>query len=262
MARTRISHPSDIKIETSIGKVQFSFTRGDHICVNTRIFDYVNNTRNYYTLAVGNFKYSISTLHLFKQEDGSWATRPGSVADIEYKNSNGKVVEASATAKSKIVATVVPVVNEWLKANPTIAEKAEYATRNNCILELENKVARLTKSMQSEQQELVEALSTLEQQRDVFEQKFPTSIEQLEKTSLDIFKDAIKVGINQHFTEEYRAKTEQETLELEAAGIILGYFVEWSGNLILEIAIAALEECNFRPEAEEIRAILQKLEKL
>lgn len=76
----------------------------------------------------------------------------------------------------------------------------------------------------------------------------------------DLVKQAIQIAIPSTWEPDYIAEQEPEDLELETLGLLISRFTQWSGDSILKVAIAALEDANFHTEAGELREMLERLE--
>ena len=53
---------------------------------------------------------------------------------------------------------------------------------------------------------------------------------------------------------------EKQTINTEKIGIELSQNLKWDGIAVLEVAVAALTDCNFHPEAKVINEMIKKLE--
>lgn len=78
--------------------------------------------------------------------------------------------------------------------------------------------------------------------------------------SNDVLQSVITDYILDGFIDSYIEQTDPKELQLEALGCVISKYCEWSGNSILSVAIHALEDANFRPEAEQLQKILRKIE--
>lgn len=76
---------------------------------------------------------------------------------------------------------------------------------------------------------------------------------------VDLIKQAIDIATNQIWEEGYVRSADPEALALETLGVLVSKYCEWYGESILRVAIAALEDANFRPEVAELTKILARL---
>lgn len=77
---------------------------------------------------------------------------------------------------------------------------------------------------------------------------------------LSLIKRAIETYTLEGFIESHVQTSTSENLRLEALGVLVSQFCNWSGNLILKVALEAMDDANFRTEAEQLREMLRKIE--
>lgn len=267
MTREWIWYPQNIQLPTPFGDVYLSVTDCNHI--------YVNGGSDGKYITVNKVEYQTS-FHLQRTENGSFDLNKdgrGIRGSRTWRCSKGNynADHMSTAAIDKVKKVLIPLVNEWAVANPEIFDRAEYAHINNKILSLENEVKSLSDDLIAKQQEIQEKVTEIEQRTKSLNEKIlpinlPTVLISSQKLDpnnpVDLVRCAVAFAIPQIWEEGYAKSTDSETLELETLGVLVSKFTEWTGDFILKVAIAALEDANFRPEAEEVRTILKKVESL
>lgn len=253
MTRKWVWYPREIQLSTPLGDVYLSVTNRDHI--------YVDGGGNGKYITVNKVEYQTS-FHLVRQEDGNFDVNKagnGIRGTRTHRCSKGNynADQMSEAAIKKVKQTLIPIINEWAKANPETFEKAEYADINNKMYQLEKEAKRLADELLTKQKELGEKAQKIRAVAKILGEKY-TPIQSI--SPVEIIRHAIAMAIPEIWEEEYVKSQDPESLELETLGVLVSKFTEWSGNLILEVAIAALEDANFRDVATELKTILKKVE--
>ena len=60
------------------------------------------------------------------------------------------------------------------------------------------------------------------------------------------------------FTEDYQKNANAKDLLEEGLGMALASWSEWSGDVLMRVFRAALEDANFHEEAEQVEQMLEK----
>ena len=257
MVRPFIWYPKDIELETFAGKISLAVTEKKHISVCSK----TKSGGEY--LTANRVEYYVS-MHLYRQADGSYdLSKTNEISTSRAGSFDNRSITHSALEKIK--KAVIPAVNEWAKANLEILEQAEYAHINNKIQQLETHVEKAAKELKTCQDALQQELDKY-QDMNLPPCTLPFADIELpqhsfsEGSNVDLLHKIVKSSIPQIFIESHIKLTDPEELKAEALGILVAKFAEWDGILILEIAIHALEDANFRREAEQLRKIIFDLE--
>lgn len=129
-------YPSDIEVETPLGPVFLTVTDGDSV--------YVDASGRREPLVVNGVPLNVS-LHLADYGHGfeprrdsqgnAWRALSASRTD-EYR-------DASDAARRRILAVLVPVVNDFMRRNPYLRDEGQEARRAADISSLETEIAKL-----------------------------------------------------------------------------------------------------------------------
>jgi hypothetical protein len=134
-------YPKDIELPTPLGPVWLAITDGNHI--------YVDANSNEKYLTVNGVKLCVS-LHLHRRSDGTWGTQSSDSVHarrLDWTNYNQS--HASSAACKKILATIIPLVDDFMDNNEDLRRQAAEADRNNraervltTIADLEEQLAK------------------------------------------------------------------------------------------------------------------------